>query len=311
MVVDLLKDQTCQLHEFAGHPAAIAMIRSTMDRARARRRCLPSLLLRGPEGTGKHTLAVATAQAWGTIAVFATAPLSRGELAGLLTGVEDGGIVVLEEIHRQAPDVVDVLVEAATDFRFDIHIGEGAAARTIPLGLPLFTLIGTSSGLGVDPRLEALFEVQIDLNYCDHDGLRSLVLRRATTARLAVTDDEAAEIARRSRGQVRWALHLLARLGDYTDAFGSHPPIAAIADEVGLDALGLAREERQLLRALCQTYRGGPVGLGTLARAVGARPEAIEDKLEPYLIRAGLLEVTPQGRRASDAAFTHLGLVRQ
>jgi Holliday junction DNA helicase RuvB len=273
------------------------------------------VLFAGPPGLGKTTLAGIIANDLGARLQPTSGPaLERaGDLAAILTNLDDGDVLFIDEVHRLPRPVEEVLYPAMEDFQLDIVIGKGPTARTIRLDLPRFTLVGatTRTGLITGP-LRDRFGFVARLDYYDADDLTAILTRAAEILGVELDDEGAGEIARRSRGTPRIANRLLRRVRDFAEVRADGRVVAATArDALALfevDERGLDKVDRAILAALCRTFAGRPVGLGTLAVAVGEAPETVEDVYEPYLLQCGLLERTPRGRVATPAGFAHIGL---
>jgi Holliday junction DNA helicase RuvB len=236
-----------------------------------------------------------------------------GDLAAILTKLEDRDVLFIDEVHRLSRVVEEILYPAMEDFQIDIVVGKGPAASSIRLTLPRFTLIGATTRTGmITGPLRDRFGLVARLEYYEPDELRRIVQRAASILGVTIERDAAAEIASRSRGTPRIANRLLRRVRDFAQVRHSGTISASVADEAlrtfGVDALGLDKVDRFVLAVLCERFGGGPVGLSTLAIAVSEQPETIEDVYEPFLIREGLLARTPRGRVATASAYVHLGL---
>jgi Holliday junction DNA helicase RuvB len=236
-----------------------------------------------------------------------------GDLAAILTNLDDGDVLFIDEVHRLPRVVEEGLYPAMEDFRFDVVIGKGPSARTIRLDLPRFTLVGATTRTGsITGPLRDRFGFVARLDYYGADDLAWILRRAATILGVELTADGADEIARRSRGTPRIANRLLKRVRDYTevraDGRVSADTARAALTLFEVDELGLDKVDRAILDALCRTFAGRPIGLGTLAVAIGEAPETVEDVYEPFLMQSGLLERTPRGRVATPAAFAHAGL---
>ena len=304
------------LHEFVGQSELKGHLSVMLGAARKRREAADHLLFAGPPGLGKTTLASIVATEMGTNLQVTSGPaLERaGDLASILSKIEDGDVLFIDEIHRLPRPVEEVLYPAMEDFRIDVVLGKGPAARSIPLDLARFTLIGatTRTGLITGP-LRDRFGLVARLDYYEPVDLQSIVARAATILDVDITADGAGEIAGRARGTPRIANRLLRQVRDFAEVERDGHIDADIAAEglrfFGVDELGLDKATRSVLDALCRRFGGGPVGLSTLAIAVSEPTETVEDVYEPYLIRQGLLMRTPRGRVATAAAYAHLGMV--
>ena len=303
------------LNDFIGQEAVKERLRIAIEAARTQARPLDHVLLSGPPGLGKTTLAGIVAQEMGVHLHVTSGPtLDRaGDLAAILTKLDDGDVLFIDEIHRLSRAVEEVLYPAVEDFQLDIVLGKGPAARSIRLDLPRFTLVGatTRTGLITGP-LRDRFGLVARLDFYEVDELESIVERAARIVAATIDAAGAHEIARRSRGTPRIANRLLRRVRDYAEVEGDGLIDADVASAglrlFGIDGLGLDKVDRSILSALCDRFGGGPVGLSTLAIAVSEPTETVEDVYEPFLIQQGLLMRTPRGRVATPAAWRHLGL---
>jgi Holliday junction DNA helicase RuvB len=301
--------------DFTGQKKAIKNLKVYVDAARRRQEPLDHLLLSGPPGLGKTTLSQIVARELGVNFRSTSGPIisKAGDLAALLTNLEPRDVLFIDEIHRLNPVVEEVLYPAMEDFELDLIIGEGPAARSIKIDLAPFTLIGatTRAGLLATP-LRDRFGIPVRLEFYDTQELTGIVMRAAQKLGLPMSDDGAREIARRSRGTPRVAGRLLRRVRDLSEDAGHANVDAAAADaallRLGVDDIGLDRQDMRYLMALCEMFGGGPVGADTLAAALSEARDALEDVIEPYLIQQGFLQRTPRGRVATPRAFAHLGL---
>lgn len=303
------------LAEFVGQEATKEHLSIIISAARERDEPADHLLFAGSPGLGKTTLAHIVAAELGVgIRVTSGPALERaGDLASILTNVEDREVLFIDEIHRLARPVEEILYPAMEDGQLDIVIGKGPSARTLRLDLPSFTLIGatTRTGLLTSP-LRDRFGFVSRLDFYEPHELEAIVTRSAAILAVEIIRDAAEEIARRSRGTPRVANRLLRRVRDYAQVrAGGSIDLDVARDALALfqvDAEGLDKVDKAILEALVERFRGRPVGLGTLAIAVGEEPDTVEDVYEPYLLRRGFIQRTPRGRLATTAAYEHLGL---
>ena len=304
-----------RLAEFIGQEQARKNLGVFIAAAKARREPLDHVLFVGPPGLGKTTLAQIVARELGVNFRATSGPViaKAGDLAALLTNLEERDVLFIDEIHRLNPAVEEILYPAMEDFQLDLIIGEGPAARSVKIDLAKFTLIGatTRAGLLTNP-LRDRFGIPVRLNFYNEVELEQIVNRGARVLGIAITADGANEIARRARGTPRIAGRLLRRLRDFADVAGNSAIDRAIADQalaaLEVDAAGLDAMDRRYLNTIAVNYGGGPVGVETLAAALSEPRDAIEDIIEPYLIQCGLLQRTPRGRLITGHAFRHLGL---
>lgn len=302
-------------NDFVGQKNAIRNLKVYVEAARRREEPLDHLLLSGPPGLGKTTLSQIVARELGVNFRSTSGPVisKAGDLAALLTNLEPRDVLFIDEIHRLNPVVEEVLYPAMEDFELDLIIGEGPAARSIKIDLAPFTLIGatTRAGLLATP-LRDRFGIPVRLEFYDTKELTGIVMRAASKLGMNMSDDGAHEIARRSRGTPRVSGRLLRRVRDLSEHAGHDLVDAAAADaallRLGVDDIGLDRQDMRYLHALCEMFGGGPVGADTLAAALSEARDALEDVIEPYLIQQGFLQRTPRGRVATPRAFAHLGL---
>lgn len=303
------------LSEFIGQPKVRNQLELVLGGAKQRGVTPDHVLLAGPPGLGKTTMAMIIAQELGTSLRMTSGPaLERaGDLAAMLSNLLEGDVLFIDEIHRMARPAEEMLYMAMEDFRIDVIVGKGPGATSIPLEIPPFTLVGatTRAGMLTGP-LRDRFGFTAQMEFYDVADLTKVVLRAAHILQVAITDDAAAEIASRSRGTPRIANRLLRRVRDYAEVHSDGTIRLADAKEAlivfDVDELGLDRLDRSVLHALCVGHNGGPVGVATLAIAVGEEPSTIEEVCEPYLVRAGMMMRTPRGRMATSLAWQHLGI---
>ena len=304
-----------RLAEFVGQPQLKEHLGIMLEAARRRSQEIDHLLLAGPPGLGKTSMAgiVAAEMGVGLRVTSGPALVRAGDLASILTDLQEGAVLFIDEIHRLGRAVEEILYPAMEDFVLDIVLGKGPAARSVRLPLPRFTLIGatTRTGLITGP-LRDRFGFVARLDYYGPDELQAIVLRSARILGVSLDAGGAEEIAGRSRGTPRIANRLLKRVRDFAEVRGDGAVSRTVAREglslFGVDALGLDKVDRAILDAVCRRFGGGPVGLSTLAVSVGEETETVEDVYEPFLLQLGLLMRTPRGRVAMPAAWQHLGL---
>jgi Holliday junction DNA helicase RuvB len=304
-----------RLHDFVGQSELKEHLSIVLEAARRRGQAADHLLFAGPPGLGKTTLAgIVAAEMEVGLRVTSGPALTRpGDLAAILTNLEEGEVLFVDEIHRLPRTVEEVLYPAMEDFQLDIVLGQGPSARSIRLDLPRFTLVGatTRTGLITGP-LRDRFGLVARLDHYPPADLEIIVARTAGILGVPTTPEGSAEIAGRARGTPRIANRLLRRVRDFAEVRGNGEVDAVSAREglavFGVDDLGLDKVDRSILEALCRRFAGGPVGLSTLAISVSEPTETVEDVYEPFLIRQGLLMRTPRGRVATPAAWARLGL---
>jgi Holliday junction DNA helicase RuvB len=304
-----------RLSEFIGQRELKEHLAIVLEAAKRRGQAADHLLLAGPPGLGKTSMAGIVAAEMGVHLHITSGPaLERaGDLAAILTKLEDGDVLFIDEIHRLSRSVEEILYPAMEDFQLDIVVGKGPAASSIRLSLPRFTLVGATTRTGmITGPLRDRFGLVARLDYYDDDELEAIVRRAAGILHVEVSGDGAWEIARRSRGTPRIANRLLRRVRDYAEVRGDGIVTETVARDglklFGVDERGLDKVDRAILAAVCQQFGGGPVGLSTLAISVGEQPETVEDMYEPFLIQQGMIARTPRGRVAMPAAFEHIGL---
>ena len=304
-----------RLGEFIGQQQARSNLSVFIEAARARREALDHVLFVGPPGLGKTTLAQIVARELGVNFRATSGPViaKAGDLAALLTNLEERDVLFIDEIHRLNPAVEEILYPAMEDFQLDLIIGEGPAARSVKIDLAKFTLIGatTRAGLLTNP-LRDRFGIPVRLNFYSESELEEIVNRGARLLGIGMTADGANEIARRARGTPRIAGRLLRRVRDFALVAGATAIDRAAADralvELEVDAAGLDGMDRRYLTTIAENYGGGPVGVETIAAALSEPRDAIEEIIEPFLIQKGFLQRTPRGRLLTSHAFRHLGL---
>ena len=308
-----LRPQT--LMEFVGQPTLKANLKVFIDGARARGEPLDHVLLFGPPGLGKTTLAQIVAREMGVNFRATAGPVlaKAGDLAAILTNLEANDVLFIDEIHRLPPAVEEILYPAMEDHVLDLIIGEGPSARSVRIDLAPFTLVAatTRAGLLATP-LRDRFGIPLRLEFYEADELVEIVRRGGRVLEVPITDDGAMEIARRSRGTPRVAGRLLKRVRDFASVDGVKHIDRTAADaalrRLDVDAMGLDAMDRRYLGCIAQNYAGGPVGVETLAAALAEERDTLEDVIEPFLIQQGLIQRTPRGRVISDAGYRQLGL---
>jgi len=304
-----------RLDDFVGQRSAKDNLRVFVQAAKSRGEALDHVLFHGPPGLGKTTLAqiVANELEVNFRATSGPAITKPGDLAALLTNLEPGDVLFIDEIHRLSPAVEEVLYPAMEDYALDLIIGEGPAARSVRIDLPRFTLIGatTRSGLLAKPLLDR-FGIPVRLDFYTEKDLARIIVRGANLLNAEMSADGAGEIARRARGTPRVAGRLLRRVRDVATVEGSGLIDAKVADKalarLEIDKLGLDPLDRRYLRLIAEHFGGGPVGVETIAAALAEARDAVEDVIEPFLLQQGLIQRTPRGRVLSITAWSHLGL---
>lgn len=303
------------LSEYIGQKKVKDNLHIFIEAAKKRNEPLDHLLLYGPPGLGKTTLSTIVANEMGVNIKITSGPAIEkpGELAAILNNLSDNDILFIDEIHRLSTQVEEVLYPAMEDYAIDVVIGKGSGARSIRLDLPRFTLIGATTRVGMlSAPLRDRFGMVDKLEFYTHDDLREIVMRSAEVLGVDIDEEGALEIARRSRGTPRLANRLLKRCRDYAevchDGHIDHDVAKAALDKLQVDSMGLDVNDRNILMTMIEKFAGGPVGLDTLAAAVGEDPGTIEDVYEPYFIMNGFINRTPRGRVVTDLCYRHFGL---
>ena len=307
-----------RFHDFSGQQKVVENLRIFVEAAKMRHEPLDHTLLHGPPGLGKTTLSNIIANELGLGFKLTSGPVldKPGDLAGLLTSLESNDVLFIDEIHRLSPVVEEYLYSAMEDYRIDIMLDKGPSARSIQIDLSPFTLVGatTRSGLLTAP-LRARFGINLHLEYYDVATLTKIVLRSADILRVPIVVEAAGEIAGRSRGTPRIANALLRRVRDFAQVKGSGKidmDIARFALEaLNIDKYGLDRTDNKILLTIIDKFKGGPVGITTIATAIGEDPGTLEEVYEPFLIQEGFIKRTPRGREVTPLAYQHLGITPQ
>ena len=305
------------LDEYTGQNEARAQLKVFIQSAKNRQEALDHMMIYGPPGLGKTTLAMIVANEMEVNIKSTSGPVleKAGDLAALLTNLEPGDVLFIDEIHRLSPVVEEILYPAMEDYQLDIMIGEGPAARSIKLDLPPFTLVGATTRAGaLTSPLRARFGIPLRLEFYNVDDLSTIVARSANMLELQMDSDGAREIARRARGTPRIANRLLRRVRDFAEVKHDGRITKLVAEQaldmLDVDGEGFDYMDRKLLLAIIDKFMGGPVGLDNLAAAIGEERETIEDVLEPFLIQQGFIQRTPRGRIATARAYSHFEMIK-
>ncbi|HOP31069.1 MAG TPA: Holliday junction branch migration DNA helicase RuvB [Spirochaetota bacterium] len=303
------------LNEFIGQKKITENLKVFIESARMRKKSLDHILLSGPPGLGKTTLAFIIAQELGVNLKATSAPIidKAGDLASILTGLEENDVLFIDEIHRLSPAIEEILYPAMEDRSIDIIIGQGVGAKSIKLNLAPFTLVGATTRTGLlTSALRDRFGIPLRLNYYEPEELKTIALRTAGIMGIAMDDDAALEIAKRSRRTPRIVNRIVRRVADFSVVMKKERVDLEITryalDRLDIDELGLDEMDRRILHSIIEKYSGGPVGLKTIAISVGEETDTLEDYYEPFLVQSGLLKRTPRGRMATMSAYRHLDI---
>lgn len=303
------------LAEFIGQRKAKENLNIFVQAAKARQETLDHVLFYGPPGLGKTTLAQIVAREMGVNFRTTSGPMltKAGDLAAILTNMGERDVLFIDEIHRLNPVVEEVLYPAMEDYKLDLIIGEGPAARTIRIDIPKFTLVGATTRIGLIANpLRDRFGIPLRLDFYDAAELKQVIERASKLLKLDITERGANEIGRRSRGTPRIAVRLLKRVRDFAEVAGNKKVDEKIADkalrELEVDDMGLDSLDHRYLKFIAENYGGGPVGIETVAAGLSEQRDALEETVEPYLIQKGFISRTPRGRVLTDNAFRHMGL---
>jgi Holliday junction DNA helicase RuvB len=303
-----------RLDEYIGQTKIVNNLKIFLKAALRRGEALDHVLLFGPPGLGKTSLAIILANELGAGLKTLHAPSveKQGDLAGILTNLEEGDVLFIDEIHRLKPQIEEILYPAMEDFQLDLMIGQGTAARSIKIDLPKFTLVGATTRAGmISAPLRGRFGIVNHLDFYPKKDLEIIVHRSAEILGVEIEATGADELARRSRGTPRIANRLLRRVRDYAEILGDGRITGKITqrglDEMQVDRFGLDEVDRKLLLSIIEKFEGGPVGVGTISASISEDRESIEEMIEPYLIQIGFLNRTPRGRIVTDAGYKHFG----
>ncbi|MFC1659454.1 Holliday junction branch migration DNA helicase RuvB [Pseudomonadota bacterium] len=304
------------LKDFIGQKKVKENLKVFIESAKTRKESLDHVLFYGPPGLGKTTLSQIVSHEMGVGFKSTSGPIisKAGDLAAILTNLQENDVLFIDEIHRLSTAVEEILYSAMEDFKLDIIIGEGPGARSIKIDLPKFTLIGATTRLGLlSNPLRDRFGIPIRLDFYEHDDLEKIVIRGSNILKTKIGLEGAKEVAKRSRGTPRIAIRLLKRVNDFAVVLGKEEIDKEIADlsliKLGVDHLGLDLSDHKYLNFIVKHYKGGPVGIETISAGLSEAKDSIEDTIEPYLIQKGFLNKTPKGRMLTDKTFRHLEIV--
>lgn len=313
--IDEPKIRPSSIEDFIGHPQLKKNLNIFIDSALAKKQCLDHVLFHGPPGLGKTSLAKIIATEMGTNFISTSGPilLKSGDLAAILTNLNQGDVLFIDEIHRLSRSVEEILYSAMEDFSLDLIIGEGPGARSVKIDLPRFTLVGATTRIGLlTSPLRDRFGIPLRLDFYDAESLAKIIERAAKILNITINEEASCEIARRSRGTPRIALRLLRRVSDFmfyykTDYVSKELVMEALV-ELGVDLAGLDSADKKYLEFIMNFYHGGPVGIDTIAAGLSEQKDTIEDTIEPYLLQNGFIQRTARGRVITDKTYKHFGL---